>query len=213
MANFHLEVKTISRGRGQSLAGSISYITGHTLRDPHLEKTFYHRRDDVLWSQIFLPCEAPEAFKDLQYLCDRMEQAERRWDARTARVLIGSLPNELPVSEIIRISDTFIRKNFICQGLCAVAAIHEGRNKGAPENNKSPCTYHRFHTKTGAGRFQSIKMQRTGPTGIYPFLAERVGRGAKSGIHQESSADSGEPREPRDTGHPKKRTDHPSERC
>ena len=135
MANFHLEIKTISRGRGQSLAGSISYITGHTLRDPHLEKTFYHRRDDVLWRQIFLPCEAPEAFKDIQYLCDQMEQADRRWDARTARVLIGSLPNELPVSEIIRISDTFIRKNFTCRGLCAVAAIHEGRNKAAPENN------------------------------------------------------------------------------
>ena len=41
MANFHLEIKTISRGRGQSLAGSIGYITGHTLRDPHTTKTLY----------------------------------------------------------------------------------------------------------------------------------------------------------------------------
>ena len=50
-----------------------------------------------------------------------------RWDARTARKFIGSLPNELPPGELIRIVQNFIERNFTPYGLCAIAAIDRNR--------------------------------------------------------------------------------------
>lgn len=135
MANYHFETKVISRGKGQSVTGSVSYITGQTLRDSYTGKTYYHYRKDVAWQEIFLPCLAPLEFQNLQCLCDAIERAEVRWDARTARQFIGSLPNELPLGEQARIVHGFIQDNFLCHKLCVVAAIHTGYNRSAPEKS------------------------------------------------------------------------------
>lgn len=78
---------------------------------------------------MFLPGGAPPDFHCLQHLCDAIECAEKRYDARTARGFIAALPNELPVGELTQIVDEFISKNFVDCGLCAIAAIHEGRNE------------------------------------------------------------------------------------
>ena len=84
---------------------------------------------------IFLPETAPPEFQDPQYLCDEIERAEVRKDARTAREFIGSLPNELPPGEWARIVRDFIRRNFLDHGLCAIAAIHRGLNRDDPSKN------------------------------------------------------------------------------
>ena len=128
MANFHLEIKTISRTKGSSITSRANYISGHTLRDHYLDKTFYHTRDDVRYAKVFLPPEAPEHLRDLGALCQAVDRAERRRDARTGRILIGSLPNELTLPDWIEIVDSFIQRNFLNRGLCAVAAIHHGKN-------------------------------------------------------------------------------------
>lgn len=84
---------------------------------------------------IFLPAHAPSDFDDLQRLCDRIECTEKRYDVRTARALIASLPNELALAENIRIVETFIRANFLEYGLCAIAAIHKGQTLTDPTQN------------------------------------------------------------------------------
>jgi len=76
MANYHLEVKTISRGKGQSVAKRINYISGQQLHDSYAGKTYYDRRNDVLYCQIFQPDNAPPDFHNLQTLCDAIERAE-----------------------------------------------------------------------------------------------------------------------------------------
>lgn len=76
---------------------------------------------------------------DLQTLCGQVEDAEHRYDARTARVFIGALPNELSTREQIKIVQEFIDYNFIRHGLCAVAAIHKGENLSNPERNNPHC--------------------------------------------------------------------------
>ena len=68
-------------------------------------------------------------------LCDEIDKAERRYDARTAREFKCSLPNELPSHELIQIVTDYIEDNFVNHGLCAVAAIHEGRNENDPSKN------------------------------------------------------------------------------
>lgn len=135
MANFHLEVQAISRGKNRSVTRLANYISGRRLHDPYRDKDYYKRRKDVLYCNIFQPSNAPPEFYDLQYLCNAIEGAERRYDARTAREFKGSLPNELPHEELIRIVREFIEVNFLEHGLCAIAAIHEGNNKQDPTKN------------------------------------------------------------------------------
>ena len=135
MANYRLETKIISRGKGRSVTSSASYICGRTLRDSYNGRTYYNHRQDIVWEKIFLPEASPPQFRDLQHLCDEIERAEVRWDARTARQFIASLPNELAPGELVRIVHEFIESNFLPCGLCAVAAIHRGRNRDNPSRN------------------------------------------------------------------------------
>ncbi|RKJ81516.1 hypothetical protein D7X33_03740 [Butyricicoccus sp. 1XD8-22] len=135
MANFHLEVKVISRGRAQSITSAVSYISGRKLFDAYKGTRYYHSRKDVLYCEVFQPYNAPAEFHNLQYLCNAIDGAEKRYDSRTGRVFIGSLPNELPVSELISIVHEFVQENFVKQGLCAVAAIHQGQNRTDPSRN------------------------------------------------------------------------------
>lgn len=133
MANYHFEVKPISRRQGGSVTGSVSYICGQTLRDSN--KIYHNHRKDVVWEKIFLPDVAPPEFREPQHLCNEIERMETRWDARTARQFIASLPNELPPGELIRIVHEFIEHNFVSYDLCAVAAIHRGHNRDDPSRN------------------------------------------------------------------------------
>ena len=135
MANYHLEIKNISRGKGRTITKAAHYISGEKLHDYYNDKTYYHKRQDVLYRDVFLPENAPPDFHNLQNLCVEIDKAEKRYDARTAREFIGSLPNELPAHELIQIVKEYVSDNFVKHGLCAIAAIHEGKNEKEPAKN------------------------------------------------------------------------------
>lgn len=135
MSNYHFEAAIIRRGKGRSVTGAVSYICGRKLRDYRKNRTYYNHRKDVVWQKIFLPDNAPPEFRELQQLCNEIEGAELRRDARTARQFIASLPNELPPGELVRIVHEFIEQNFVSCGLCAIAAIHRGYNADAPSKS------------------------------------------------------------------------------
>lgn len=135
MANYHLEIRAISRKKDQSVTRLANYISGRELSDSRTGMTYHGERPDVLYCRIFLPATAPPGFDNLQQLCDQIEAAEIRKDARTAREFIGSLPNELPPRQIVHIVCDFVEDNFVSQGLCAIVAIHEGRNETDPSRN------------------------------------------------------------------------------
>lgn len=159
MANPHLEVLIIGRSKGPSLTCVASYIYGKTLHDSRENKTHRYDRDDILFRHIFQPRGAPDDFYDLQYLCDKMEEAEKRRDARTARHFICSLPNELPLHELSRIVKTYIETNFVACGLCAIAAIHEGKNEANPSRN-NPHAHIIVSTRTVGPEGFSLKKNR-----------------------------------------------------
>lgn len=135
MANYHLEIRIISRKKGLPVTGLASYISGRELSDSRTGMTYHQERHDVPYCRIFHPAIAPPGFDNLQQLCNQIEAAEIRKDARTAREFIGSLPNELSVRQMIHIVCDFIEGNFVSQGLCAIAAIHEGKNEADPSRN------------------------------------------------------------------------------
>ena len=135
MANYHLGIDTISRSDERSITGAISYISGKNLRDCYIDKYFYKQRDDVLFNYVFLPNHAPTDFYNLQILCNAIDQSERYINARTAREFKGSLPNELEINELKQIVKEFVERNFVANNLCAIVAIHEGKNKDIPSKD------------------------------------------------------------------------------
>lgn len=132
---YHMEVSTLSRGKGRSLGASLSYISGKKIHDRYSGKTYRHRRFDLVQCRVYLPPSSPNALRDLQCLCDELNKAEKRKDARTGRLFICSLPNELVPGEWAKIVKDFIEENFVAKGLCAVAAIHRGTNRDFPSKN------------------------------------------------------------------------------
>ena len=103
MPNFHLEVGIISRGKMCSVTKAANYIYGQSLRDDYYDKTYYRRRSDILHKEIVLPTDGPPEFYNLQTLCRSIDKAEKRYDSQTAREFKGSLPNELPLNELVDI--------------------------------------------------------------------------------------------------------------
>lgn len=132
---YHMEVSTLSRGKGRSLGASLSYISGKKIHDRYSGKTYRHRRFDLVQCRVYLPPSSPNALRDLQCLCDELNKAEKRKDARTGRLFICSFPNELVPGEWAKIVKDFIEENFVAKGLCAVAAIHRGTNRDFPSKN------------------------------------------------------------------------------
>ena len=111
----------------------------------------------MLYSEVFKPQNTDAGFSDLQYLCNQIDKVEKRCDARTARGLIGSLPNELPLNELVKIVREYVEQNFISQGLCAIVAIHEGRNTQDTSRN-NPHVHIIVSTRTvGPDGFNKVK--------------------------------------------------------
>lgn len=132
----HFTTSPISRSKNESVLKRAAYICGKTVTDERTSEKFWTFREDVIWQGIFMPPNAPFEFNNLQILCNALEKAEKRSDARIARQYIASLPNELPREAIVEIAKGFIHANFVSEGLCVIAAVHEGRNlSDARDNN------------------------------------------------------------------------------
>ena len=126
---YRFSTSIVSRSRNESVAGRVAYIFGERLYDVRRNAYVNKQREDVIWRKVFLPPDAPAEYQELQAICDAMEQAETRRDARTARQYIASLPREVPQVSQVRIVESFIAENFTKNGICALAAIHHGRDE------------------------------------------------------------------------------------
>lgn len=138
MALFGFDLRPISRLQGGSVVKSASYILRDNLYDEYQQKTHYYSHvKDLLYSEILLPENAPEEFYDLQTLLTAIDQMEKRYDARTGRSLRLSLPNDMNLSteDRITLARDYIREIFVTQGMCAILAIHEGKNIDPQKNN------------------------------------------------------------------------------
>lgn len=124
--------------RGESVAKAAAYILRANIADPYLGVTHYYAYlKDLLYSEILIPDNAPRDFLDLATLLAAIDRAEKRYDARTGRVVRLSLPNEKEFSDMERIelARSFAKGSFVGLGMCAVLAIHEGRKEDPAKNN------------------------------------------------------------------------------
>ncbi len=126
MAIYHLEAKVVSRGAGRSAVAASAYLSCSRLyNDYDGIQHDYTKKQGLVWQQVFLPEYAPQEWTDREKLWNAVEEVETAKDSRLAREFVVALPIELSREEQIELLQEFIREQFISDGMCADAAIHD----------------------------------------------------------------------------------------
>ena len=126
MAIYHLEAKVVSRGAGRSAVAAAAYLScSRMLNEYDGVQHDYTRKQGLGWRQVFLPATAPAEWQDRETLWNAVEEAETAKDSRLAREFVAALPIELSREEQIQLLQDFIKEQFVADGMCADAAIHD----------------------------------------------------------------------------------------
>ena len=126
MAIYHLEAKMVSRGAGRSAVAAAAYLScSRMLNEYDGVQHDYTRKQGLGWRQVFLPATAPAEWQDRENLWNAVEETETAKDSRLAREFVAALPIELSREEQIQLLQDFIKEQFVADGMCADAAIHD----------------------------------------------------------------------------------------
>ena len=126
MAIYHLEAKVVGRGAGRSAVAASAYLSCSRLyNDYDGIQHDYTKKQGLVWQEVFLPEYAPQEWQDREKLWNAVEEAETAKDSRLAREFVVALPIELSREQQIELLQDFIREQFVSDGMCADAAIHD----------------------------------------------------------------------------------------
>ncbi len=126
MAIYHLEAKVVSRGAGRSAVAASAYLSCSRLyNDYDGIQHDYTKKQGLVWQHVFLPEYAPQEWQDREQLWNAVEEVETATDSRLAREFVVALPIELNREQQIELLQTFIQEQFVADGMCADAAIHD----------------------------------------------------------------------------------------
>lgn len=124
--SFHFSVNIISRGKGKSAVESAAYISEEKIKNEWDGVTYdYTRREKVLVKNIILPDHIPKEFNDRSTLWNKVEMAEKNFNAQLKRHFIIGLPKELSLSENKNLVEKFIKGNLTSQGMIVDYLIHD----------------------------------------------------------------------------------------
>ena len=126
MAIYHMEAKVVSRGAGRSAVAASAYLSCSRLyNDYDGIQHDYTKKRGLVWQEVFLPKCAPQEWQDREKLWNAVEEVETAKDSRLAREFVVALPIELNRENQIELLQEFIREQFVSDGMCADAAIHD----------------------------------------------------------------------------------------
>ena len=109
MSTYYNHVGVISRGRGNSIACSLAYIRGERIFDKYLGEWHDNSpRIDVLYKDVVLPPSVPLDYLSPQKLADALNDSEQRIDSQMARSIILALPNEMNITQEVKLVREFI---------------------------------------------------------------------------------------------------------
>ena len=125
MAIYHLHVKVIGRKSGSSAVASAAYRSGSRLRDERLDRSQdFSAKRGVVHSEVMLPENAPEAWRDRERLWNDVEAFEIRKDAQLAREVEFALPREMTQAQGIELARDFVQAEFVDRGMIADLNVH-----------------------------------------------------------------------------------------
>ena len=126
MAIYHMEAKVVGRGAGRSAVAASAYLSCSRLyNDYDGIQHDYTKKQGLVWQEVFLPEYAPQEWQDREKLWNAVEEVETAKDSRLAREFVVALPIELSREQQIELLQDFIREQFVSDGMCADAAIHD----------------------------------------------------------------------------------------
>ena len=116
----------VSRGAGRSAVAASAYLSCSRLyNDYDGIQHDYTKKQGLVWQEVFLPEYAPQEWQDREQLWNAVEEVETAKDSRLAREFVVALPIELSREEQVELLQEFIREQFVSDGMCADAAIHD----------------------------------------------------------------------------------------
>lgn len=125
MAQYRLSAQVIGRSSGRSATAAAAYRAAEHVRDFRTgEAHDYTRKSGVIHTEIMAPEIAPAWAGNRQDLWNAVEAMEKRKDAQLAREIELSLPHELTFEKNREMVRSFVREQFVSQGMIADLAIH-----------------------------------------------------------------------------------------
>ena len=116
----------VGRGAGRSAVDASAYLSCSRLyNDYDGIQHDYTKKQGLVWQEVFLPEYAPQEWQDREKLWNAVEEVETAKDSRLAREFVVALPIELSREQQIELLQDFIREQFVSDGMCADAAIHD----------------------------------------------------------------------------------------
>ena len=129
MAIYHCSVQIIGRSSGRSAIACAAYRSGDKLHDEETGKLQdYSRKSGVVYSEIALPKNAPESYRDRETLWNAVQRVEKQGNAQLAREIEVALPKELSHGQQIDVVNSYVQAYFVAAGMCADWAIHDKGN-------------------------------------------------------------------------------------
>src|SRR3546814_4056371 len=103
MAIYHFSAKVISRAAGSSALAAAAYRSASRLHDERLDRNHdFTNKTGVVHSEVMLPEDAPEEWRDRERLWNDVEAATLRTHAQLAREVEFTIPCELYHQQAIR---------------------------------------------------------------------------------------------------------------
>lgn len=135
MAIFFMRTSIIKASSGKSAVASAAYQAAESLKSERLDHTFsYTTKEEVVFSEVLLPKNAPPELADRAKLWNAVEKAQNRENSRYARQIIIAVPNEWSKEESIERMHEFIKTTFVDDGMAVDWALHY---KKSEDNNAS----------------------------------------------------------------------------
>ena len=134
--SLHTHVDIVARSKGHSVIAKAAYNARDKLQDEYYGKTHdYSKKEDLVFSKIFLPEHIPKKFSNREYLWNSVEKIEKSKNSQLARNLLFTLPRELNEQDRIKLISEFIEENFTSKGMIADCNIH---NPMASDHEEQP---------------------------------------------------------------------------
>ena len=125
MAIFQFSIQVIGRSQGRSAVAAAAYRSASRIQNEYTGVTEdYSQKKWVVHSEVMLPENAPERFRDRAVLWNDVEAAEKGRNARLAREIEVALPRELSMEENIRLVQEYVQNTFVREGMIADVSIH-----------------------------------------------------------------------------------------
>ena len=125
MAIYHFSVQVIGRAVGRSAVAAAAYRSASRLRDDRLDRDQdFSNKPGVVHSEVMLPENAPEEWRDRERLWNDVEAFEKRKDAQLCREVEFAIPREMNEAQGVELARDFVQSEFVDQGMIADLNVH-----------------------------------------------------------------------------------------